>query len=237
MQDKDIDKGIICFDNIEHVIWDYNGTMLDDVDLCVDVINLVMSKRNLKPITKLQYQEAFDFPVKDYYERVGFDFTKESFEIVGTEFIEEYNKLHNKYKLHDFTEQTLKVLAGKRIGQSVLSARLKESLEKELVYFGIDRYFENIFGLDDHYADGKFEIGKKLVEKLDVNPDHILFIGDTLHDMEIARRLGCRELLISGGHHTFDKLSRHTGNVINSVHDLYLSLDSKDCLEINKKGG
>ncbi|MEA3444049.1 MAG: HAD hydrolase-like protein [Bacteroidota bacterium] len=85
-------NGQVCLNNIKHIIWDYNGTLLNDLDVCVDVINKVLGRRGLDKLSREAYQAVFDFPVKNYYEKIGFDFQKESFEIVGTEFIEEYNK-------------------------------------------------------------------------------------------------------------------------------------------------
>ena len=172
--------------------------------------------------------------MKDYYEKIGFDFNKESFEIVGTEFIETYNSRSNKFKLHEYAKQSLIGIKSLGIKQSVLSARLMNSLVKELNDFGITNYFENIYGLDDHYANGKHEIGRKLIEKIGVPPNKILFIGDTLHDMELARSLGCQELLIAGGHHTFERLSLSSKNVTASLGEMYSTIMNGKCIEFDK---
>jgi phosphoglycolate phosphatase len=65
---------------IEHIIWDWNGTILDDFQLCVEIINGMLIKRNMPTITKDEYSDIFDFPVKKYYKRIGFEFHKDSFE-------------------------------------------------------------------------------------------------------------------------------------------------------------
>ncbi len=56
------------------------------------VINETLAKRDMQTIDHDQYQELFGFPVIDYYRRLGFDFVDESFEVVGTEFIDGYEK-------------------------------------------------------------------------------------------------------------------------------------------------
>ena len=96
-------KKEICLENIKHIIWDYNGTLLNDLDVCVNVINRVLARRGLNTLSREGYQAVFDFPVRDYYEKIGFDFQKESFEIVGTEFIDEYNKDQVDCKLQEGT--------------------------------------------------------------------------------------------------------------------------------------
>ena len=63
-----------------HILWDWNGTLLDDAWLCVDVMNSMLTERKLQPLTLQRYRDIFSFPVKDYYLLLGFDFEKEPFE-------------------------------------------------------------------------------------------------------------------------------------------------------------
>ena len=63
--------------NAKHIIWDWNGTLLDDKWLCVESINQALQKRNLPELSDDRYMEVFTFPVQEYYKAVGFDFDKE----------------------------------------------------------------------------------------------------------------------------------------------------------------
>jgi phosphoglycolate phosphatase len=204
----------------KHIIWDYNGTLLNDTHLCVEIINEMLKARNLSGINLKKYRELFDFPVKDYYERVGFSFDDESFEKVGTEFILQYDNRSNTTELQAGTEELIKDIYKKGIKQSVLSARKKEQLEEELEKFGIRKYFEYVYGLNDHYAGGKTEIGKELIQEINLPPEEIILIGDTTHDCEVANVLGIHTVAVSYGHHPAEKF-KHCGiRVLNSVGDL-----------------
>ena len=190
----------------QHIIWDYNGTLLDDVKLCVDVINDLLIKRDLPLMSVEKYREQFDFPVKDYYERIGFDFVKESFEIVGTEFILDYDKRIKTHKLHSGVAELLSEIKDAGIKQSILSARKEEQLIEELEHFGIIDTFEEVVGLNDHYAGGKTGNGIKLISSLGIPKNKILMIGDTKHDAEVAKEAGIDCILLSHGHHIKGKL-------------------------------
>ncbi|MCF6183149.1 MAG: HAD hydrolase-like protein [Bacteroidales bacterium] len=192
----------------KHIIWDYNGTLLDDVGLCTEIINEMLKARNLPEMTVDTYRKLFDFPVKNYYERIGFNFADESFEKVGTEFIIQYDLRSKNTKLHDGIPELLKGINEAEIKQSILSARKKEQLDEELEKFGISYYFENIFGLNDHYAGGKTEIGRQLIEKIGLTSDEILLIGDTTHDCDVAKTLDIKALAVSYGHHPKEKFKR-----------------------------
>ncbi len=190
------------------IIWDWNGTIYNDTPFCVGVMNNLLSKRNMPLLTIEKYKEVFDFPVKDYYQKLGFDFSKESFEKVGTEFINEYNSKHSECKLHTGIEKLIEELNKKGYKQFVLSAREEKKLIEDLKQYKIHNQFIDIFGLDDHYANGKIELGKKLLQKHKIEPSNCLLIGDTLHDAEVANDLAMDCVLIANGHQSFKKLQQ-----------------------------
>ena len=72
----------------KHIVWDWNGTLLDDRWLCIEAINIVLSSRGMPLVSNKNYRDVFCFPVIEYYEKLGFDFTKEHFPIPG--FLEYY---------------------------------------------------------------------------------------------------------------------------------------------------
>ena len=70
---------------MKYVVFDFNGTVLDDVEVCLKAENYTIEhyKLDREPLTMDEYLHIFTFPVKDYYERVGFDWNKYSYEEVG----------------------------------------------------------------------------------------------------------------------------------------------------------
>ncbi len=204
----------------KHIIWDYNGTLLNDTALCVSIINSMLTARKLPTVTTGKYRELFDFPVKDYYERIGFDFKKESFEKIGTEFIVQYDKKSRTTELQPGVFKLIKEISEAGIKQSVLSARKKEQLDEELEKFGIKHFFEYIYGLDDHYAGGKTEQGKELLKKTALPENEIILIGDTTHDCEVANVLGINALMVSYGHHTEKKLKKYNFSIVSSIQEI-----------------
>ena len=70
----------------KHIIWDWNGTLVNDLTLCVDLLNVSLKKRGLPLISENIYKQKFLFPIKKFYETVGFDFPKENFESTNKKF-------------------------------------------------------------------------------------------------------------------------------------------------------
>ena len=189
----------------KHIIWDWNGTLLNDRWLCVAVINDMLAPRGLPAMTEARYRGMFDFPVKDYYVRLGFDFQQEAFEKVAIEFIDVYHKRWPECELQPGTLEVLPACAKLGLSQSVLSAMEHNSLVRMIGHFELEPYFKELVGIDDHYADGKIENGKRHLRQLGLQPAEVLFIGDTVHDFDVATAIGVDCLLLTHGHHATER--------------------------------
>lgn len=193
-----------------HILWDWNGTLLDDVDLCVFTITQILEKYNLPVIDRESYRMTFSFPVIQYYQSLGFDFEKLSFKTVADEWMALYQNNLHMARLHPGARELLKSLKKTKKTQSILSAAKQTHLEEQLDAYGIREEFHHVFGISDHYAKGKIERGKELVLLLDTPNSSMVLIGDTDHDKEVADELGIDLILLGDGHQHHDRLA-HLG--------------------------
>ncbi len=192
--------------DIKHVIWDWNGTLLDDAWLCVELINGILARRNLPTLSMEHYRDTFDFPVINYYERLGLHSKEEPFEEVSKEFISGYVSRWKDCKLQPDARENLETISNLGISQSVLSASHQDALDEAITHFRLNGFFLGLIGQDDNYAHGKLERGQEWVSHLDWAPEEILLIGDTVHDFEVAGNIGMHCVLLSHGHHAEKKL-------------------------------
>lgn len=202
------------------IIWDFNGTILNDVTASVATINELLLKRNLPLLSLSRYKAIFDFPVYDYYERLGFDFNSEEWEDAAAEYMTGYHNKEAEFDLFEHTIDTLKALQAQGKKQYILSAMKTESIIALLKTYNISQYFDGIHGLDNHYANGKVELGEKMIELENLNPDECLMIGDTTHDAAVAQSLGFDCLLFSQGHHNKQRLLQTGFDVIDELNQL-----------------
>ncbi len=211
---------MIDLKNYTHIIWDWNGTLLDDAWLCVDVMNGMLKERGLPQKMLDEYKELFDFPVRDYYLKLGFDFDNEPFDEVGMEFIVRYNKRQGETLLHPEVIDVLTKIKAHGFSQNILSAREQGELINETRLLGVFGFFDHIRGLDDHYAHGKTDVGFHLVKEIGASKEKMLFIGDTRHDAEVASEIGIDCILIPNGHHSELRLQQLKLPMINTLNDL-----------------
>lgn len=196
----------------ENVIWDFNGTILNDMSASMDSVNLLLEERNIPTIGGIdEYREVFGFPIKEYYKKLGFDFEKEPYEVVAPLWVELYTKAAKTAPLRQGALETLVALKQLGVKQYLLSATEINMLNEQVSSLGIKEYFEQVLGLDNIHAESKVSLGNSL--KKTVNMSKTLFIGDTLHDYETATAIECDCVLVAGGHQSESRLKTCCENV------------------------
>ncbi|HEX6032005.1 MAG TPA: HAD hydrolase-like protein [Tepidiformaceae bacterium] len=203
-----------------HIIWDWNGTVLDDVDVVVDVMNVLLERRSMPALTTERYLEVFDFPVRVYYEAVGFDLEREPFAMLAAEWIETFQGRWRTGRIRDGAPGVIRSLGARGVGCSVLSAAEQNLLLEQAGHFEVRELFDGLVGIDDHHAESKVEHGLRWIEGLDVRRDQVLLVGDTNHDVEVAAALGVDVVLVEGGHQSAARLRRSGARVVGSFGEL-----------------
>ncbi|MBU1095637.1 MAG: HAD hydrolase-like protein [Bacteroidetes bacterium] len=204
----------------KHIIWDWNGTLFEDVDLCCSIMNGILSRRNMSRITFEKYKEVFTFPVIEYYKRVGLDVSGKNWEILSNEFIDEYEARKDECGLYEKAIDILELFKSKGIKQSVLSAYSQHTLEEMINRFELSQYFIRLVGLDNIYAASKLENGIQWMNELGHSEGEVLLIGDTVHDCEVANHIKADSLLISNGHQTKNELIKCNAVLVDNLKEL-----------------
>lgn len=205
----------------KYIIWDWNGTLFDDVQISVDSVNYMLEKTGYENRIDVEhYKEIFRFPVSDYYISAGFDFNKHSFDELAKIYVYIYTKLQFTAGLNKDTKAVLSRLNDFGIKQIIVSACEKNRLKNQIEKFGIANEFSTVLGTDDNYANSKLGIAKKWFEDNKINLNDVLFVGDTDHDFEVANEIGCNCVLVSFGHQSRTRLEKTNAVILDSLNDV-----------------
>lgn len=182
-----------------HIIWDFNGTVYDDVEGGIRSANRLLSAHGLRPIADVaEYRSLFGFPIIDYYRRLGFDFSKTSYDQLAVEWVDYYMEETRESTAYVGALDAIDCFALQGISQILLSATERGMLLEQLKSLDLDERFDEILGQDNIHAYGKGEIGLAWRRE---HPDaKVLFIGDTSHDAEVAEMMDADCILLSCGH-------------------------------------
>ena len=204
---------------VRHIVWDWNGTLLNDVDAGLNAVNRMLLARRLPPLTLTRYRAIFGFPVRDFYRKAGFVLEREDWDAMAAEFHRLFLE-DPTIRLHDGAAEWLRRIAARGIPQSLLSASEQSILTNMLDGYGLRPFFAHIRGVDNLNGISKLDLGRRLVTAIGLPPDAILMIGDTLHDAEVADALGARCLLVASGHQSLARLEASGREVIPSLNSL-----------------
>ncbi len=207
--------------NSNTLVFDFNGTLIDDLDICLELLNKMLKEKGHEGnISKEKYLSIFTFPIIDYYTESGFRFPKDDFPSLAKEFDIDYRNAFPNLKLFSDVKEVLAYFHKKK-RLIVLSATKQDNLEEELKMNGIYDYFDAVIGIKDIYGRSKVGEAKEYFSKTNINPEEMTFIGDTLHDDEVAKEIGGKSILVARGHQNKERLSSAKDAIIlNSLKEL-----------------
>lgn len=207
------------------VIFDWNGTLIDDVDLCLSLLNKMLIKRNLDTLSVERYREIFTFPVIEYYKKAGMDVENESFDDLAVEFMDPYVEQYRTCSLVLHAEEVLANLKEKGLRCIVLSATKQDYLEEQVSAFNIAHYFDELVGIQDIKAAGKIERAKQWMNMQGIDPKECIMIGDSIHDSEVATELKIDCLLSTTGHQNRERLKACHRPIVDDLMQIFDYID------------
>ena len=185
------------------IIWDWNGTLLDDNHASLSALNAILSRRGLKTIDLDYYRKNFAFPVRYFYESLGVKIECEDWDKLAQEYHDAYHEA--QLRLTRDALEALSLVKENNVPQAVVSAMREDYLKSDMDKFGIRSYFEEVLGTNN--LDGCSKLSRiKDYAALVGKSDEYVVIGDSLHDKEVADAIGARCIFYGGGSHDPSRL-------------------------------
>jgi len=206
---------------IESIIWDWNGTILNDVDNNINAVNMILQKRNLAVITKEEYRRKIKIPIKQFYNDIGLEINDpETYNLITNDYWKYYNMGYkNNTKINDGMENILIKLKENDINNYLLSATQHDKLIKQVKDKGMEIYFKDIIGNNNYEVKSKLEKAKELIKNENIKVNNTILIGDLISDYELAEELRIKCILYSNGHQKI-KMEKDK-NIINNFAEIF----------------
>lgn len=195
-----------------HILWDWNGTLLDDTQAAVDTLNIMLERRGGRPVTMDFYRDHFAFPVRPFYEAIGVCLENEDWDALAREYHDVYAARPKRLNAEAIAALERVKAAGAR--QSIISALRQDLLEEITARLGVAKYMDRICGVDNLYGFGKIDRAREMLRDIQsgsaIHPQHdsFILIGDSLHDKEVADALGAGCVLCGQGSHAAWRLAK-----------------------------
>ena len=201
----------------KYIIWDWNGTLLNDVNASLDAVNDMLEERRMPPIDMARYKEIIGVPIRKFYERC-FDLEKEDYNEILRQFNEGYLRHLTEYGLTEGVNDMLEYFKERKCRQIIVSSSNNSILKTNVAKYGIEDYFDAVLGSEGYLAESKVE---RAVDYIKRNGEgKSLVIGDLEHDAEMADAIGADCILITTGHDKKERLIESGATVIDRIIDI-----------------
>ena len=194
---------------MKHILWDWNGTLLDDTQAALDTLNIMLGRRGAKPIAMDFFRDHFAFPCRPFYDRVGMHVEDDEWDALAKEYHDLYAE--QPKRLNRETIAALERVKASGAKQSIISALRQDLLDEATAFYGVAPYMECIYGVDNldgaSKLDRALELMNHIAPRAGEQPDVVL-IGDALHDKEVADALKVRCVLCGQGSHARWRLAQ-----------------------------
>ena len=126
----------------------------------------------------------------------------------------------DEYKVFDGVIDVLKKSREEGYSNILLSASSLVELQKQLKELDIEEYFDEVLGIDNIYAGSKVDIALNWIK--DKDPEKCIMIGDTLHDLDVAKAMGVDCVLVAKGHQAKEILTENWDKVVDDIREVKL---------------
>ena len=203
----------------KYIFWDFNGTIIDDVNNALGCVNDLLERKGRNPITLQEYYNYIETPIIGFYYHIlppdEIDFTE-----ISRDFHHNYNRRMDETRLAEGAFDLLRELHRQGVHQYIITSNQLEETTLLTKKFGINEFLYGVSGADDTLAGSKTDRAKQLFEELGIHPNDALFVGDTLHDLETANALGIDCVLVEYGHQGKKLLHEHNAFTVPTLKEV-----------------
>jgi phosphoglycolate phosphatase-like HAD superfamily hydrolase len=184
-----------------HLVWDWNGTLLDDLDLVVAATNAAFAAIGGPVVTADEHRRDFRRPIPDYYAYVlGRPVDHDEFVRLDQVFHDAYRERLVDCALAPDAVDAINAWAATAGTQSLLSMYFHDELLPEVTRRGLVHLLARVDGLRAAVGGGhKAESLALHLDALAVAGDDVVLVGDSVDDAHAAAEVGAACVLYAGG--------------------------------------
>ncbi|MEU6949616.1 HAD family hydrolase [Streptomyces sp. NPDC046316] len=203
----------------KHLVWDWNGTLLDDIEAVIGATNAAFAELGLEPITLARYRDLYTVPVPKFYERLmGRLPTEAEWVLMDGAFHRHYWQRAEACVLTAGAAELLAARQESGFTQSLLSLAPHAELVPLVRRHGIEPRFVRVDGRIGSSTEGKSAHMVRHLEALvGVPAERVVVIGDAADDARAAAHVGARAVLYTGGSHSRASLAAVGVPVVDSL--------------------
>ena len=198
---------------IKNVIFDWSGTLSDDLTPVYHASMLIFKKLGKKQISLEEYRHEFTLPYMNFWNKYFPKIKKENIDKLFSKFIYEVEKP----KLYKGVEKLIEKLHLKKKKMIIISSHPQKKLISEVKSYDFYNFFKEINGS----VHNKTEIILEILKRNNFNPSETIYVGDMTHDIDAGKKAGVTTVAVDWGYQLKEKLiSKNPDYIVSNIADL-----------------
>jgi len=173
----------------KHVIFDFNGTLVNSLDVIEDVLNGLIARSRFKELTPRDFEKVRSLPFGKKA-RVLLFFAK-----YQKEFLRQFHENIARVKFVEGVKETLVLLNEKNIEFSILSGNTQAMITDFFKLHGIS--VKQIYQSQRLF--GKYRRLKKIIKQSRCKSADVLYICDEVRDVSACNKSGVDAIFVKWG--------------------------------------
>jgi phosphoglycolate phosphatase len=211
----------------KHIVFDWNGTLLDDIHALHSCTNKLLESEGHAPVDIHAFRSSYDIPFRRFYE--NFRFTGEQIDklmsLENSAFHEHYEPLADRAGLRPGAVELFDHAKANGIDMLILSNHLVDPIKAQLRRLEVESYFKAVLAYADRTVQFRDMTKGERLRRFRMNggghPPEALIVGDSLEEIDIAREQNLISVAITGGCVSEERLrAAKPDYVIHSLHEL-----------------
>lgn len=191
----------------ELIIFDWDGTLSDSVGLITDLMIQSFVLHNIVPPSRREVADILGIKLSEAFKILLKEKNQNNNELILNSYIDLYNSSSNKVKLFDGVEYGMKDLHRCEYKIAIATGGGRNYLDSCLAQTSIKDYISVTKTSDDCFSKPHPQMCKEIMDELFIEPEKTLVIGDSIHDLQMAKNASIASLAVTYGAHNQDALS------------------------------
>lgn len=206
---------------IKHIIFDFDGTIVDSSELALQIINGLAEKYHYKKVTMEEVNILKNVPVRERFKQIGLPLYK--IPRMSLDVMTMYKDLVSSLKTFEGIQNLMLCLKHDGFCLSVISSNSVENITDFIKNNDLE-VFDHIISARNLF--GKHRSIKKYVKQFNLKSDEVLYVGDELRDIVACKKISVRIVAVIWG---FDPIS-----LLKSGNPDYIAYMPEDIISVVK---
>ena len=191
----------------ELIIFDWDGTLSDSVGLITDLMIQSFLLHNVSPPSRMEVADILGIKLSEAFKILLKEKDQNASELIFNSYIDLYNQSSNKVKLFDGVELGIKDLHRYGYKIAIATGGGRNYLDSCLAQTSIKDFINVTKTSDDCFSKPHPQMCNEILNELIIEPEKSIVIGDSIHDLQMAKNAGISSLAVTYGAHKQDSLS------------------------------